>query len=72
VHGLDDVGANSEIAKRRFSVGHPGNAPRLREGPFVREVGLTGEHARRFTGPGYAIALEIANVRGRVVDRGPR
>src|SRR6516164_8525646 len=35
----------------------------LREGPFVREIGLSGEHARRFAGPGYAIALEIANVR---------
>ena len=35
----------------------------LREGPFVREIGLSGEHACRFAGPGYAIALEIANVR---------
>jgi hypothetical protein len=35
----------------------------LREGPFVREVGLTGEHARRFAAPGYTIAFEVANVR---------
>ena len=35
----------------------------LREGPFVREIGLSGEHAHRFAGPAYAIALEIANVR---------
>ena len=35
----------------------------LRKGPFIREIGLSGEHARRFAGPGYTIALEIANVR---------
>jgi hypothetical protein len=35
----------------------------VREGPFVREVGLAGEHARRFAGPGYTIPLEIATVR---------
>jgi hypothetical protein len=35
----------------------------LGEGPFVREIGVSGEHARGFASPGYAIAPEIANVR---------
>jgi hypothetical protein len=43
----------------------------LREGPFVREIGLSGEHARRFAGPGYAIAFEIANVRRESCRPGP-
>jgi hypothetical protein len=29
----------------------------------VREIGLSGEHARRFAGPGDTIVFEVANVR---------
>jgi len=61
----DDVtldGIDSIEAKPAKAALEAGSMLSSAKAPFVREVGLSGEHVRRFAGPGYNIALEIANL----------